>query len=97
MSLFLFRLRTAITGIGTLIVVLLTTGGGMKARLKTALGESTGQRALFAILRLLRPRLKLGSNPIKAYTAEGSLLLTRAEDVDSVLAREATVAVAEGA
>jgi cytochrome P450 len=93
MSLVLARLRSASTGVGTLIVTLLTTRGGVRTRLKTALGSAAGQRALFAILRLLKPRLKLGSNPIKPYAAQGSLVLTRADDVDAVLAREADFAV----
>ena len=93
MNLFFLRLWSATIGTCTLIVALLTASGGVKVRLQAVLGSAIGQRALFAILRLLKPRLKLHNNPIKCYAAVGCLIVSRAGDVDAVLAREAAFAV----
>jgi cytochrome P450 len=92
-SVFLARLWSATVGEWTLLVALLRARGSPKVRLKAVLGTAAGQRALFALLRLVRPRLHLRKNPVACYAAEGCLLLTRAADVEAVLAREADFSV----
>ena len=96
MRLFLSRVASAWVGVGGLIAAFVRAPGGAKARLAAVAGSAAGQRGLFAILRLVKPRLGLRNNPVKPYAARGGLLLTRAADIDEVLAREADFSVVYG-
>lgn len=93
MKLLFFRLWNAGLANLRLIVLFIQASGGLKTRLQAVLGASVGQRAVFAILRAFKPRLSLRRNFIACYPAEGSLILTLAQDVNEVLGREADFSV----
>jgi cytochrome P450 len=63
--------------------------GDPKARLLSVLGDPAGQRALFASLRAFKPNLAIDKTLITSYPCEGTVIVSRAEDVREVLDRQA--------
>jgi len=68
---------------------LATSSGDAKTRLAAVLGNPAGQRALFASLRAFAPNLAVDRTLITAYPCEGTVIVSRAEDVREVLDRQA--------
>lgn len=93
MRLFFARLWSASIAKLSLFAQVIAASGGVTTRVKSVLGTAAGQRALFTLLRLVRPRLHLKRNLIACYPGQSSLILSRAADVDAVLAREADFSV----
>lgn len=68
---------------------LATSSGDAKARLASVLGDPAGQRALFASLRAFAPNLAIDRTLVTSYPSEGTVIVSRAEDVREVLDRQA--------
>jgi cytochrome P450 len=67
---------------------LASASGDAKARLAAVLGDPAGQRALFASLRAFSPNLAIDRSLITSYPCEGTVIVSRAEDVREVLDRQ---------
>jgi cytochrome P450 len=87
---------SALDGVAGLGGAFLKAPGGFKARLQAVLANPAGQRNAMAVLRFAKPHLPIGSNLVKCYPAERTLLLTRAADFREVIARQAYFEVVYG-
>ncbi len=67
--------------------------GDAKARLAAVLGDPAGQRAVFASLRAFAPNLAIDKTLITAYPCDGTVIVSRADDVREVLDRQADLEV----
>jgi cytochrome P450 len=90
------RLGPAVAGLIGVLRGVSTDAGVRQALLRAVLGNTRTFRDACAVLRLARPRLTLDRNLVRAYAAEGTLMLTRAEDVAEVIRREADFEVVYG-
>lgn len=69
-------------------------GGTIGSRLGAAIGGPTGQRMVFAVLRLLQPNLVLKRRTIVSYPNNGiTAISTRHADVTDILTRDADFGV----
>lgn len=83
-------LRLIAAGIGALF----GRGGTIGGRLGAAIGGPTGQRRVFAVLRLLQPNLVLRRRTIVAYPNNGiTAIASRRADVIDILSRDADFGV----
>jgi cytochrome P450 len=80
------------TGLGALLLLLrwgvaaaTGSGGTVKTRFLAKLKPAEGQRAVFAVLRAFVPNLILSRQLMKSYQNTGTAIITRREDVLSVL------------
>ncbi len=90
------RLGPAIAGLAGVLRGLAASEGVREAALRAVIGNSRTLRDAAAVLRLVRPRLTLRQNLVRCYPADGTLIVTRADDVAEVLAREAEFEVVYG-
>lgn len=67
--------------------------GDAKERFTAVLGDPAGQRALFASLRAFKPNLAIDKTLVTSYPCEGTVIVSRAEDVREVLDRQGDFAV----
>lgn len=75
---------------GAELASMLASGtGDIKERLKRVLADPAGQRALFASLRAFAPNLATDKTLITAYPCNGTVIVSRADDVREVLDRQA--------
>jgi cytochrome P450 len=82
-------------GLGALVRLLrialasvIGSGGTVGSRLTARLTSSDGQRLVFTFTRAFVPNLALSTKLIAAYDNSGTVLVTRFEDVKSVLSRD---------
>ncbi|RYY34867.1 MAG: cytochrome P450, partial [Sphingomonadales bacterium] len=74
---------------GSAIAALFGKGGTAGSRIGTALTGPTGQRRVFALLRLVQPNLVLNRRTIISYPNNGiTALATRRADVTDILSRD---------
>lgn len=90
------RLLLIVQGLGALaaligsgITALFGKGGTVASRIGAALTGPTGQRRVFALLRLVQPNLVLNRRTISSYENNGiTALSTRRSDVTDILSRD---------
>lgn len=95
------RLMLILQGLGALlwliasgIGALFGSGGSIGSRLAVAIGGPTGQRKVFAVLRLFQPNLVLRRRTIVSYPNTGiTAIATRHADVADILSRDADFGV----
>jgi cytochrome P450 len=90
------RIGPAIAGLAGVLRGVSSDPGVRQAVIRAVLGSTRTFRDACAVLRLARPRLTLPLNLVRAYEAEGTLMLTRAADVAEVIRREADFEVVYG-
>jgi cytochrome P450 len=83
-----------VIGIG--IGALFGSGGTIGSRLAAKLGGPDGQRLIFSFLRAFIPNLALSRKIISAYDNNGTVLVTRFDDVKDVLSRDGEFEVVYG-
>jgi cytochrome P450 len=83
-----------IIGIG--IGSLFGSGGTVAGRLRTKFTAPGGQRTIFTFLRAFIPNLALSTKVVTAYDNDGTVLVTRFDDVKDVLARDGEFEVVYG-
>ncbi|MFN7177279.1 MAG: hypothetical protein ACK4MX_10380, partial [Thermaurantiacus sp.] len=90
------RVGPAVAGLLGVMRGVASDPGVRQALVRAILGNTRVFRDACAVLRLARPRLTLPLNLVRAYEADGSLMLTRAADVAEVIAREGDFEVVYG-
>ena len=89
-------------GIWTILLVLsslvraLVGKGSLKSRLLGKLAETSMQRQILTILRTFLPNLSLKRKLVKSYENEGTVIVTRRDDVIDVLSRDSDFGVVYG-
>ncbi|MBB4955015.1 cytochrome P450 [Agrobacterium vitis] len=83
----------AILALQALKIVVFPPAQGRKAGFATLLAEPATVRRGFSVLRVFAPNLLLKKQVITAYPNSGTAIVTRAEDVREVLARDDDFAV----
>lgn len=97
------RLLIILSGLGALarlvgiaLASLFGSDGTVGSRLKARLTSSDGQRVVFTVARAFTPNLALSLKIISAYDNNGTVLVTRFEDVKDVLSRDGDFEVVYG-
>ncbi len=89
-------------GIWTVFLVLASLAksvfgkGSFKLRLLSKLAETSMQRRILTILRTFLPNLSLKRKLVKSYENDGTVIVTRRDDVIDVLSRDSDFAVVYG-
>src|SRR4051812_26417577 len=92
----LLGLWALIRVIGIGIGALFGSGGTIGSRLAIRLGSADGQRLIFGFLRAFIPNLPGSRRIVTAYDNNGTVLVTRFDDVKDVLSRDGEFEVVYG-
>jgi cytochrome P450 len=95
-SIWLSGLWALIRVIGIGIGALFGSGGTIASRAAAKLTAPDGQRLIFSFLRAFIPNLALSTKIITAYDNNGTVLVTRFDDVKDVLSRDGEFEVVYG-